>query len=86
MAFNPKGGLRVVSSEEVKSILSRAIQTTPVESVANQIPTKSLPRDIPTFESMTKTEIENWAVEYMGIGLDRRLTKRNMISELKKHL
>lgn len=86
MAFNPKGGIRVVSSEEVKNILATAIQTTPVESVANQSPIKSLTRDIPTFESMTKTEIETWAVEYMGINLDRRATKRNMIDELKKHL
>lgn len=86
MAFNPKGGIRVVSEEEIKHILANAIKTPPVEAVANQQPVKPMPRDIPTFESMTKTEIETWTLEHLGIDLDRRLTKRNMINELKKFL
>lgn len=86
MAFNPKGGVKVVSEEEIKRILENAIKTTPVEAVANRAPTKPMPRDIPTFESMTKTEIETWSLEHLGVDLDRRLTKRNMIDELKKFL
>lgn len=86
MAFNPKGGVKIVSAEEIKRILENAIQTAPIEAVANQAPLKPMPRDIPTFESMTKTEIETWALEHLGVDLDRRMTKRNMIDELKKSL
>lgn len=86
MAFNAKGGIKVVSKKEIEEIMKNAIRTEPVEAVANQPNVSSMPRDIPTFESMTKAEIEAWAIEYVGVDLDRRMTKRNMIDELKKHL
>lgn len=86
MAFNPKGGIKVVSAEEAKAIIANAIQTKPVVATANQPVKVEIQGDIPTFESMTKTEIETWALEHLGVDLDRRLTKRHMINELKKFL
>ena len=86
MAFNPKGGIKQVSADEAKAIIESAIKTRPVEAVANQPVKVEIEGDIPTFEAMTKTEIETWAIEKLGIDLDRRLTKRHMIDEIKKYL
>ena len=86
MAFNPKGGIRQVSAEEAQRIIESAIKTRPVETVANQPVKVAIEGDIPTFEAMTKTEIETWALENIGVDLDRRITKRNMIDEIKKYL
>lgn len=86
MAFDPKGGIKVVSAEEAKAIIANAIATRPVVATANQPVKVEVQGDIPTFEAMTKLEIEAWAVEHLGIDLDRRLTKRHMIDEVKKYL
>ena len=42
-------------------------------------------QELPNFDSMSKKALDEWA-EVRGIKLDRRLTKKKMISELKKHL
>lgn len=42
--------------------------------------------DIVDFESMTKKQIDVWADENLGVQLDRRRTKTDMIKELKKHM
>lgn len=42
--------------------------------------------DIVDFESMTKKQIDIWADENLGVQLDRRRTKTDMIKELKKHM
>tara|TARA_E500000331_G_scaffold337369_1_gene365403 strand:+ start:564 stop:719 length:156 start_codon:yes stop_codon:yes gene_type:complete len=42
-------------------------------------------QELPNFDSMSKKALDEWA-EVKGIKLDRRLTKKKMISELKKHL
>jgi hypothetical protein len=35
---------------------------------------------------MTKKEIDEWSEANIGLSLDRRKTKADMIEELKKHL
>ena len=35
---------------------------------------------------MTKKQIDIWADENLGVQLDRRRTKTDMIKELKKHM
>ncbi len=42
--------------------------------------------DTVDFESMTKKQIDVWADENLGVQLDRRRTKTDMIKELKKHM
>lgn len=79
-----------VHGHEKESMIKDAIITSEVVSEANQesvVQQEAITEDnLPKFESMTKKEIDEWAEENIGLALDRRKTKSNMIEELKKHL
>lgn len=42
--------------------------------------------DAPDFESMTKKELDEWAEQALGLALDRRKKKADMIEIIKKNL
>lgn len=42
--------------------------------------------ETPDFESMTKKELDEWAEEALGLALDRRKKKADMIEIIKKNL
>ena len=78
-----------VAKDEQKQI-DEVIATSEVVSVANQEVVKVVIEEnliiTPEFETMTKKEIDEWAETNIGLSLDRRKTKADMIEELKKHL
>lgn len=78
-----------VAQNEQKEI-EKVIATSEVVSVANQevvrIEIAEETNILPDFESMTKKQLDEWAEENVGVSLDRRKTKADMIEELKKHL
>ena len=68
-----------------------AIATNEIVTIANQevmtISLSDMPRiDLPDFDTMTKAKIGHWAEENLGLSLDHRKLKAEMVEELKKHL
>ena len=47
---------------------------------------KEAVEEVVDFASMTKLQIEEWAKENLGIDLDRRKTKANLIEEVESQL
>lgn len=48
--------------------------------------TKEETSDTPEFNSMTKKELDEWAEENLGLALDRRKKKSDLIEIIKKNL
>ena len=46
----------------------------------------SADKSLPTFEGMTKLEIDIWARKELGVNIDRRRTREYMIEEIHNHL
>ena len=44
------------------------------------------PVEVPNLGKMTKVQIEEWAKENLDIDLDRRMTKANMIADIKSRV
>jgi hypothetical protein len=80
--------LRVAQNEQKQ--IDEVIATSELVSVANQEVVKVTIEEnliiTPDFDSMTKKEIDEWSEANIGLSLDRRKTKADMIEELKKHL
>jgi len=48
--------------------------------------TEIIAAEVVDFTAMTKAQIEAWAKENLGVDLDRRKTKANMIEEVESQL
>jgi len=59
------------------------IQHTDVVKVS---PVEEVKAETPDFEAMTKKELDEWAEETLGLALDRRKKKADMIEIVKKNL
>jgi hypothetical protein len=78
VATNTKRDLdNVIATSEIVSIaVGETIVTTDESVVLPEV----------DFESMTKKQIDMWALENLGIALDRRHTKAKLIAEVKENL
>lgn len=47
---------------------------------------KQVEKNLPTFEGLTKLEIDIWARKELGINIDRRRARDYMIEEIHNHL
>ena len=56
------------------------------DDVVKVSPVEDVKADIPDFEAMTKKELDEWAEETLGLALDRRKKKADMIEIIKKSL
>jgi len=78
-----------VEANETK-ILDEVIATSEIVTIAVG-ETVSVVEDTPVvdevdFTSMTKKQIDMWALENLGIQLDRRHTKAKLIAEIQENL
>ena len=56
------------------------------DDVVNVSPAEDVKAETPDFEAMTKKELDEWAEETLGLALDRRKKKADMIEIIKKSL
>lgn len=56
------------------------------DDVVKVSPVEDVKADTPDFEAMTKKELDEWAEETLGLALDRRKKKADMIEIIKKSL
>ena len=56
------------------------------DDVVKVSPAEDVKAETPDFESMTKKELDEWAEETLGLALDRRKKKADMIEIIKKSL
>lgn len=56
------------------------------DDVVKVSPAEDVKADTPDFEAMTKKELDEWAEETLGLALDRRKKKADMIEIIKKSL
>lgn len=85
-----KQQITIAVEEKVKDAVVETVTPITVEKTETSliVDTKNNKEvsDIVDFESMTKKQIDIWADENLGVQLDRRRTKTDMIKELKKHM
>jgi hypothetical protein len=78
-------------AEQERKDLENAIATSEIVSIAvgeTIVAATQAPSEMPevNFQSMTKKQIDMWAEENLGIQLDRRHTKAQLIEEIKENL
>ena len=56
------------------------------DDVVKVSPAEDVKAETPDFEAMTKKELDEWAEETLGLALDRRKKKADMIEIVKKNL
>lgn len=56
------------------------------DDVVKVSPVEDVKVETPDFEAMTKKELDEWAEETLGLALDRRKKKADMIEIVKKNL
>lgn len=56
------------------------------DDVVKVSPAEDVKAETPDFEAMTKKELDEWAEETLGLALDRRKKKADMIEIIKKSL
>jgi hypothetical protein len=56
------------------------------DDVVKVSPAEDVKAETPDFEAMTKKELDEWAEETLGLSLDRRKKKADMIEIIKKSL
>ena len=84
---------KAISTREERKIVEKEVIETPeiiVEARAEKEAIKASKSvslgQRPDFDSMTKKEIDMWADENLGLSLDRRKTKADLIKQINENL
>lgn len=78
--------LKEAKVEVTSEILVDTSATTITHTDVVTISTKEKATEVPDFEAMTKREIDEWAETALGLSLDRRKKKSDLIETIRKSL
>lgn len=78
--------LKEAKVEVTSEILVDNTATTITHNDVVTISTKEKATEVPDFEAMTKREIDEWAESALGLTLDRRKKKADLIETIRKSL
>lgn len=92
---NEEDALRKLKESDIKDMEATSelvVETGPDtivikhDDVVKVSPVEDVKVETPDFEAMTKKELDEWAEETLGLALDRRKKKADMIEIVKKNL
>ena len=92
---NEEDALRKLKESDIKDMEATSelvVETGPDtivikhDDVVKVSPVEDVKAETPDFEAMTKKELDEWAEETLGLALDRRKKKADMIEIVKKNL
>lgn len=82
--------MRKLKEAELEVTSEIVVDTTQAVTIQHddvvEISTTEAPLETPEFETMTKKELDEWAEEALGLALDRRKKKADLIETIKKNL